>query len=109
MNQTPSNFPLLAAGVIVAGLAVGLLSSSAYGQIAVRNQGYVPFSEQPIDYRGEVNDPVARLQRGLDAGQTTLEWEPRNGYLQSVLAHLKVPISSQTLVFSKTSFQYKKI
>ena len=109
MNQTPSNFSLLTAGVIVAGLAVGLLSSSAYGQIAVRNQGYVPFSEPPIDYRGEVNDPVARLQRRLDAGQTTLEWEPRNGYLQSVLDHLRVPISSQTLVFSKTSFQYKKI
>jgi len=59
------NLPLLAAGVIVAGLGMGLLSATVHGQIAVRNQGYVPFSEEPINYRAEVNDPVAQLQRRL--------------------------------------------
>jgi len=35
------------------------------GQVAVRNQGYVPFSEEPINYRGPVHDPVAQPQQRL--------------------------------------------
>ena len=52
------------------------------GQIAVRNQGYVPFSDAPINYRGDVDDPVARLQKRLDRGEATLAYEPKHGYLQ---------------------------
>jgi hypothetical protein len=79
-------------------------------QIAVKNQGYVPFSEEPILYRSsEVKDPVAQLQARLKAGQTSLRYEQGHGYLRSVLEQLHVPVSSQTLVFSKTSFQYRKI
>jgi hypothetical protein len=39
----------------------------------------------------------------------TLAFDERQGYLKSVLEHLRIPVTSQTLVFSKTSFQYKKI
>jgi hypothetical protein len=81
----------------------------APGQIAVKNQGYVPFSDEPINYRSEVHDPVAELEKRLDRGEVTLDYEPQHGYLKSVLDKLSVPVSSQTLVFSKTSFQYKKI
>jgi hypothetical protein len=82
----------------------------AHGQIAVRNQGYVPFSEEPINYRSQnLSDPVARLQKALETGDATLRYEPQNGYLKSVLELLKIPVNSQTLVFSKTSFQYRKI
>src|ERR1700691_2746746 len=88
----------------------GWLCLSASGQIAVKNQGYVPFSEQPIDYRSEnLTDPVALLQKRLDRGEVKLDYEPKHGYLKSVLDRLAIPIDSQTLVFSKTSFQYKKI
>ena len=81
-----------------------------FAQIAVRNQGYVPFSDEPINYRTqEVTDPVARLQKSLDRGDVQLDCEPTHGYLKAVLDKLQVPVSSQTLVFSKTSFQYKKI
>jgi hypothetical protein len=52
---------------------------------------------------------VARLQRELDQGKESLVYEPEHGYLKSVLKRLNVPIDSQTLVFSKTSFQYPKI
>ena len=79
------------------------------GQVAVRNQGYVPFSEEPINYRGPVHDPVAQLQERLDSGRERLDYEPGHGYLRSVLDKLGVPLSSQTLVFSKTSFQYRRI
>jgi hypothetical protein len=91
-------------------LVAGLLSLPAHGQIAVKNQGYVPFSEEPIDYRSEnLSDPVAILQRRLNRGEARLEYEPKHGYLKSVLEKLAIPIDTQTLVFSKTSFQYKKI
>jgi len=87
-----------------------LVITAAYAQIAVKNQGYVPFSEPPINYRSDdLSDPVAKLQKKLDAGKTQLVWEPKHGYLQSVLEQLSIPVESQTLVFSKTSFQYKKI
>jgi hypothetical protein len=82
----------------------------AHGQIAVKNQGYVPFSDAPISYRSDdLSDPVAKLQQQLNEGKVTLQYEPDHGYLRSVLKLLKVPVDSQTLVFSKTSFQYKKI
>jgi hypothetical protein len=94
-------------GVLFAGW---LAFPVAHGQIAVKNQGYVPFSEQPIDYRSEnLTDPVAKLQKRLDRGEVKLDYESKHGYLKSVLEKLEIPVNSQTLVFSKTSFQYKKI
>jgi hypothetical protein len=44
-----------------------------------------------------------------DRGEVKLNFAPGHGYLRSVLNALHVPVSSQTLVFSKTSFQYPKI
>lgn len=62
--------------------------------------------DEPAGYRTlPVNDPVSRLQAQLDRGQTKLEYHAKSGYLKSVLAQLKLPESSQSLVFSKTSFQ----
>jgi hypothetical protein len=100
----------LRTGIPAASLVCVWLALPALAQIAVRNQGYVPFSEEPINYRTqEVDDPVAKLQKLLDRGGVKLTYEPAHGYLKSVLEKLEVPVSSQTLVFSKTSFQYKKI
>src|SRR5438093_13600911 len=52
-----------------------------------------------------LNDPVALLQKRLAEGKTRLQFKPGRGYLQSLLKELRVPISSQGLVFSKTSSQ----
>lgn len=84
---------------------------TAFAQIAVKNQGYIPYSDAPIFYRsGEIDDPVAKLQKRLEQGKAKLEYDAQDhGYLKSVLKLLDVPVSSQTLVFSKTSFQYPKI
>jgi hypothetical protein len=102
------NFKLtsLAAGAaLIAGFVLPL-----HGQVVVKNQGYLPFADAPINYRSEnLSDPIAKLQQRLERGEVKLEFEPGHGYLRSVLAALKVPVSSQTLVFSKTSFQYPKI
>lgn len=91
-------------------LACGTFVLCAHAQIAVRNQGYMPFADAPINYRSEdLSDPVAKLEKQIKKGEATLEWDGQYGYLKSVLKLLKVPVESQTLVFSKTSFQYPKI
>ena len=54
-------------------------------------------------------DPVGQLQQKLTRGQAKLEFEKKHGYLESILKTLKVPVSSQTLVFSKTSLQIERI
>lgn len=91
-------------------LLLTLMAPTASGQVAVRGQGFVPYGEEPINYlTDEVNDPVARLQKRLEAGSASLPFDDEHGYLKGVLDFLGIPTSSQTLVFSKTSFQYRKI
>jgi len=83
---------------------------SLQGQIVVKQQGFIPFADGPIHYRSEgLDDPIARLQKKLDQGQVTLDYEAQTGYLRSVMAALGVSASSQTLAYSKTSFQYPNI
>jgi hypothetical protein len=61
-------FKPVAAGCVL--LAGWLAFPVAHGQIAVKNQGYVPFSEEPINYRSEnLTDPVAVLEKRLDRGE----------------------------------------
>jgi hypothetical protein len=55
------------------------------------------------------NDAVAELNKKLQAGQAKLAFDGRLGYLRSVLAALDVPVESQTLVYSPTSFQTEHI
>src|SRR5437867_1793014 len=55
------------------------------------------------------SDPVADLRTKLDSGETTLRFDAERGYLASLLDHLNIHVSSQTLVFSKTSFQSERI
>ena len=54
-------------------------------------------------------DRVAELQRMIAGGAAELSFEPRQGYLASLLASLDVPASSQTLVFSGTSLQTRLV
>jgi hypothetical protein len=68
------------------------------------------YGQPPINYlTAEVHDPVAQLAKQIEAGETKLSHEPGFGYLKSVLEALDVPISSQSLVFSKTSLQLHRI
>jgi hypothetical protein len=84
-------------------LACAILPRGARGQAA--------YELEPINYNtAKPTDPVAKLQAKIDAGKARLERDPdapagSHGYLASLLDHLGIPKSSQTLVFSKTSFQ----
>src|ERR1700719_3691350 len=89
------------------------LSSLLLATLPVASPAQSPFSgsyplldEDVIRYQSTPpNDLVARLQRRLDQGETKLSFQEPHGYLVSVLQQLNVPLSSQTLVFSKTSSQ----
>ena len=62
--------------------------------------------DEPILYsKTPVHDPVAKLQEQMTRGELKLKFDDEHGYLASVLEALKIPQSSQALVFSKTSFQ----
>ncbi len=69
------------------------------------------FEHEAINYQqAEPTDAIAALQERLGKGEVKLEYsEDGGGYLQSVLKLLHVPISSQGLVFSKTSLQLFRI
>jgi hypothetical protein len=59
-----------------------------------------------IDYSGRAtHNRVWRLQQRLNSGELKLEWEPRWGYLRSLLKALDINPDSQVLVFSRTSLQ----
>lgn len=81
--------------VLLVGLALFPLS----------HPGHSDDSDHPaIGYEtAQPRDEVARLQERLDRGEVTLKRDPVRGYLPAVLRELRVPVSSQTLVFSKTS------
>ena len=57
----------------------------------------------------EPSDPVARLAARLESGELELPTDPRLGPLPALLELLEIPVESQTLVFSRTSFQAKRI
>jgi hypothetical protein len=91
---------MVTASCAVLGLITGVVP--AHGQ--------VDYERPPIDYLGSaVHDPVARLGERLERGEVSLPFASKSGYLASVLQVLDVPVSSQILVFSKTSFQQAKI
>lgn len=69
----------------------------------------LPVEDEALGYTGYANDPVQRLQERMDRGEVKIEWQEGQGYLLSVLRALYIPLESQVLVFSKTSFQQSLI
>lgn len=68
------------------------------------------FERAPIEYSAkEPANRVSQLQAKLDSGETHLEFDKEMGYLKSVLEALDIPVESQSLVFSKTSLQLRRI
>lgn len=68
------------------------------------------FELPPIAYsKSKDSNRVSRLLAEVEAGRTKLAYEAEFGYLRALLAELKVPQSSQMLVFSKTSLQRNRI
>ncbi|MEM7783331.1 MAG: hypothetical protein AAF623_08265 [Planctomycetota bacterium] len=72
--------------------------------------GQSDHSQAPILYSSsDFNDRVARLIQKLKVNEETIQWDAEHGWLPDLLMKLEIPTSSQTLVFSKTSQQHRKI
>jgi hypothetical protein len=81
-----------------------LLLSSGVALSFPRQQA--TYDAAPINYsKSKPADPVAELERRLESGRSALGFDAGHGYLKAVLKELDIPASSQSLVFSKTSFQ----
>jgi hypothetical protein len=66
--------------------------------------------QPPIEYSTAAADNVvSRLEQRLKAGKAELTPDDRHGYLRALLKAFDVPLSSQVLVFSKTSLQRSRI
>lgn len=64
-----------------------------------------PYELPPVNYsKTKPHDAVTRLQAELVSGQLKLEGSDRE-VVQGLLRALHIPVASQMLVFSKTSFQ----
>ena len=107
----PRSSPLpLALFLLFATCAVNVCVAEEAARVVEKNQGFLPFADAPISYRSsELNDPVAKLDRRLEHGELKLHYDSKHGYLKSVLDALHISVSSHTLAFSKTSFQYPQI
>ena len=80
----------------------GFFHSSAFGQTDI--------NQAPINYQSaQPTDVVAQLAKRIEQGKTKLSWDKKHGWLPALLDELKVSRKSQTLVFSKTSQQLRKI
>lgn len=94
-------------------LAMWLLAGAALAvPVATLGMGQLPtLAEDPaIKYSTTApSDPVAHLQQRIEKGEATLTRDDAHGYLTSLLEALKIPVSSQGLVFSRTSFQIDRI
>ena len=68
------------------------------------------FDEGSQNYsKAKGEDAITQLQQLIASNQTTLHFSEEHGYLDSVLTRLKIPKSSQVLVFSRTSLQRERI
>lgn len=90
----------MAQGFVAAGLLVTSMAARAE----------LPYDREPINYlTAEATDPVAGLKKLVESKQVVLQKEGPRGYLRAVLKELDIPISSQVLVYSKSSFQISRI
>jgi hypothetical protein len=94
---------LLAVSFVWAVSFIALSGQQAPHPSLIRNHQAIAYASAPV------TDPVARLNAKLASGGVKLVSNGPSGYLQSLLDALNVPVSSQVLVFSKTSFQAPRI
>lgn len=96
--------------VVLVGVLAVLVVSAVLFADRLEDTFYVPLDDPAIQYAGPVSDPIARLQKQLEAQKIKLDYAPNGwGYLPAVLKQLNINVDSQVLVFSRTSIQTSHI
>ncbi len=89
--------------------ANSLQASSMKASSALLNVA-IDIEQSPFQYSVTLADNrVSRLVEKLKSKELKLEYDREYGYLRSLLSALEIPVSSQMLVFSKTSLQAQHI
>ncbi len=92
-------------GIVTALGLGGIIASISFAEFG-QSSYIVPFNEPPIHYNSTpTQDPIAQLLRRVEKGELVLAYDEKHGYLPALLQALDIPVSSQTLVYSKTSLQ----
>lgn len=95
-----------------------ILGASAIGWVAavLAGTGQIQLTPSAMRNHPAINyvktppaDPVALMNERLASGEVKFEFDDVTGYLMSALRAFDVPVDSQMLVFSKTSFQAPRI
>ena len=95
---------------ILPALALGLIVSAAIASQRFDGPFSGDLTHPAIEYATRpTTDPISNLNRAIQQGEVQLKHDEAQGYLKSVLSALRIPIESQMLVFSKTSFQSPRI
>lgn len=93
--------------LILISVVAGVAGFAAQGPAL---QTLLPIDDPAIHYQEQSrHDPGSLLEQKTASGQLKLKYDPTFGYVPSILEALGIPVSSQVLVFSKTSFQSPKI
>jgi len=87
---------------------VTIAAALALGASAVRTPAASRKQLASVDSLSS-RDPVARLKAQLAAGTVRLRHDSALGFLPALLDALDIPVSSQVLVFSRTSLQTDRI
>lgn len=70
----------------------------------------LPYDEDGHGYSAQQPvDRIAKLEAQIASGEVKLKWDEQYGWLPALLKELKIPQSSQMLVFSRTSLQRREI
>jgi hypothetical protein len=103
---------LLASVGLMSGLLAALDGATVEAQVQPTQRGSATGSPAaaatagaPINAAPSDSDPIARLQARIDAGNVKLPFDSAHGYLVGLLQALRIPQTSQSLVFSRTSLQ----
>jgi hypothetical protein len=91
------------------GLLLGAVLLAVSTLVAAQGHDVViPYVPPPTD-NTRLKDPVTKLAREIQAGKATLTAHAVGGTLPALLRALGISVSSQVLVFSKTSLQHEFI
>ena len=93
------------------GLLFAVMVSRGAGQAQPRTDAFIDSRHHPAIAYGKapVQTAVTRLNTAIERGERTLAFDETTGYLQAFLAAMDIPVTSQVLVYSPTSFQAAKI
>jgi hypothetical protein len=96
----------IVSAMVAATAVVGLAAQST-----PRTDAFVESMDHPaVAYTtGPVHNAAADLNDQIRRGALKLPFDPASGYLRPVLDALRIPIDSQTLVFSRGSMQAQQI